>query len=125
MEEVRIILEGSESEDEEVRQSVRNVLYVPPEADALTDDENINDEIVNGEDIDAMDEVAGNIEIEYSNADEDIAAPSSSLSSSCSCAKEVRLSKKTIPPSKWKKTKFPRYSSSRHDITGLQAHMEW
>ncbi|XP_037943670.1 piggyBac transposable element-derived protein 3-like [Teleopsis dalmanni] len=126
MADIKCILEGSDSENEAERDSVSNIVYIPPSPDALSDTEHINDEIVDGSEVDALQDVAGEIELHFINTKEDIAAPSLDLSKTehNSPGKKPGFSKTSIPRSVWKKTKFPKFPPIAHNTTGLEAQQE-
>lgn len=75
------------SDDEEVE----NVVLFPPEkVDALTDEEDFDDEAVPAFDSDTIPEVTGTVDIEYSSRKEDFAAPQDTITPISVCSTEMQ-----------------------------------
>lgn len=78
MREILDVLEDSddESANAQIRDNARNVVYIPPRVDVLSDEEDIDETIIGGQENSAMREVAGELELEFIGGNEDISAPS-------------------------------------------------
>ncbi|XP_037930822.1 piggyBac transposable element-derived protein 3-like [Teleopsis dalmanni] len=112
MENVHTFLEQSDDDEESELNlnSIENIVYIPPPAvDNQNDEEQIDDNIITGVDLDALCEIAGEVEVEYTSLN-DFAAPL------LDTATKQTISSFQKP--KWKKTKITKFRN-HHNATAL------
>lgn len=122
MAEIQAILEASDSDDEDViiRNNARSVVYIPPPVDELSDEEILDDNIISGNSVDAMQEIAGEVEIEFHTEFDEVSSQSQreDLQLPEPSTVEKYTSKDAFPKSKWVKQKPQNYRNT-HDATEL------